>query len=124
MTVPKAPMAEHIHDDSTFEIAKLLQKARERKREERAADGQDSETAHMLVPTDDAVASYREALDMVERVRLNAKPKQLFELHDMLREFPHSDFGDEGGKLFESLRDALIEGYRRKVNILTGWVSQ
>lgn len=117
-------MAEHIHDDCTFEIAKLLRKARERKQEERAVGGWGAESAPVLVPTEEAVASYREALGMVERVRASAKPKQLFELHDLLMDFPHSDFGDEGGKIFESLRDALIEGYRRKVNVLTGWVSQ
>jgi len=124
MPAPKAPMAEHIRNDSVFEIAKLLRQARERRRGDGALNGPDAETAPALVPTEEAVASYREALGMVDRLSRNAKPKQLFELHDLLKEFPHSDFGDEGGKAYESLRDALIEGYRRKVNVLTGWVSQ
>jgi hypothetical protein len=117
--IVKPPIAEHIRKDMIFEIAGLLRKARLAPRE---GDGKDSGTGR--APSEDAIAGYRKALGLIAVFRNSATPKQLFELHDLLRDFPSGDFGAEGKEVCESLRDSLLEQYRRKVFAITGWASE
>jgi hypothetical protein len=114
MTV-KQPIAEHIQRDRISEIAGLLRNARLVP----LVRGADGKTSH--VPTQEAIASYSEALGLIAVFKDTATPRQLFELHDMLRDFPKDIYGTEGKEMYESLRDSLIEQYRAKTCRLSGW---
>lgn len=108
---PNHPMAEHIRRDTLSDITGLLRKARY------PHEGRLAGTHGR----DDAAASYREAMSLIEEFRKGATPKQLFALLDLLKDFPHEEFGGEGGAACTAITDSLLEQYRRKVFAVSGW---
>lgn len=109
----KPPITEHIRKDLMLEISGLLRKARYPNNSEAEAGGGKG--------AEDAAAVYREAMGLVKEFRKTATPKQLFSLLDIMKEFPHSEFGGEGGAVCADIQDSLIEQYRRKVFSFSGW---
>jgi hypothetical protein len=84
--------------------------------------GQESTEGRKRVPTLNASASYERAVKLGRKLADTKVPRELLELHDLLKDDPMEDAGFSSlAEPFEAVRSRIVELFREKAYQRGGW---